>query len=238
MKVVLSVCLASALAVCLLACAHGPNRTVMEAGPAQESGPLGVVSGDEEVFEPIDLDMLMPPRSVNNNLLAGGPLVNIFGNNNAFASRMNVAMVGNGGSLFGRHSSGDLTMMGVGGGLQKARRSVKPVGPPSTVSWSDAPRLSGAGVLVLDDVNAVLVRANGMDACQALFFKDAPPTATQIKVQFTILPDGQAANVTFLEQRLNAQVSECVLAQFEAMDFSQTHGGEVVVDTVMIFEPE
>ncbi len=198
--------------------AQNPNpletKEAEVAEPPQEGGEVTVPSEQEE--EGIPQEAAEPPEEEEEESAVGG-LVDGVGSGGLGFSGTGLGGGAGGGGAFG-------TLGGINHGPD--------------VAWSGEVTLSGAGALDADAISEVLFDADGMESCAAVHFENAPPDAIEIDVQFTVGANGVVSRILVQTEGLGADVLKCIEEHIEVIEgFAEPEGGDVVVNTAMLFEP-
>ena len=215
-----------------------------------------VPKNDGPMEKEVDVKNLGVNKMLSSKNLGGGPLKNIFGNQDGFDSKMNVAMSGEGSELqvgrgqggmglrgsgsggggegFGRvHGLGEVdTGGGTGTGAKvgtKKKREVQPQmdrGTPDVGDFCDKSNLR----------RVVNSKSNAIQYCYERQLQTNPELSGKVIAQWKIGLQGQVKSTTIASSTVgNRKVESCIMRVIKRMRFEKPDGGICVINYPFVF---
>lgn len=211
---------------------------------------------DGEMVDEIDVKNIGVNKALGSKLLGAGPLKNIFGNQEGFDAKMNVAMSGEGGELVVGRGAGGMGMRGVGkggggegfgriGGLgkvdtgggkgtgakigKKKARKVRPRvsrGTPKIGDFCDKGNIR----------RVVGAKTNAVKYCYEKELQMNPELKGKIIAQWKIGLDGKVMSANIASSTMNNRsVEGCITRVIKRMRFEKPDGGICIINYPFVF---
>ena len=211
---------------------------------------------DGEMVDEIDVKQLGVNKALSSNLLGAGPLKSIFGNQEGFDSKMNVAMSGEGGDLQIGRGAGGMGMRGTGGGgggegfgrvgglgkvdtgggkgasgkvgkKKKTKVKVKMTkGSPKIGDFCDKGNIR----------RVVNGKSNAIRYCFEKELQSSPGLSGKIIAQWKVGLDGSVMDSSIASTTMNdSKVEGCIARVIKRMRFQPPNGGICVINYPFIF---
>jgi hypothetical protein len=211
---------------------------------------------DGEMVDEIDVKNIGVNKALGSKMLGAGPLKNIFGNQEGFDSKMNVAMSGEGGELqIGRGSGGmgfrgdgsggggegfgrigGLGKVDTGGGKgtgakigKKKARKVKPKlsrGTPKIGDFCDKGNIR----------RVVGGKSNAIKYCFERELQMNPELKGKIIAQWKVALDGSVMSSSIASSTMgNKKVESCITRVIKRMRFEKPDGGICIINYPFVF---
>lgn len=211
---------------------------------------------DGEMVDEIDVKNIGVNKALGSKILGAGPLKNIFGNQEGFDAKMNVAMSGEGGELVIGRGAGGMGMRGVGKGGggegfgrihglgkvdtgggkgtggklgKKAARKVEPKlssGTPQIGDFCDKANIR----------NVVSSKSNAIKYCFEKELQMNPDLAGKITAQWRVGLDGKVMGASIASSSMNnSSVEGCITRVIERMRFEKPDGGICIINYPFVF---
>jgi len=224
--------------------------------PDEEIPESKIPKVDGEMVDEIDVKNIGVNKALSSDLLGAGPLKNIFGNQEGFDAKMNVAMSGEGGELVVGRGAGGMGMRGVGkggggegfgriGGLGKGdtgggkgtggkigRKSAKKVGSrvqtgtPSLGDFCDKNNIR----------RVVGAKQNAIKYCFEKELQTNPTLSGKVMAQWKVGLDGSVSEPTIASSSLgNKDAEGCITRVIARMRFEKPNGGICVIQYPFVF---
>ncbi|MEZ4460015.1 MAG: AgmX/PglI C-terminal domain-containing protein [bacterium] len=224
--------------------------------PDEEIPESKIPKVDGEMVNEIDVKNIGVNKALSSDLLGSGPLKNIFGNQDGFDAKMNVAMSGEGGELVIGRGAGGMGMRGVGkggggegfgriGGLGKVdtgggkgtgakigRKAAKKVG--SRVQ-TGTPQLGD--FCDKNNIRRVVgARQNAIKYCFEKELQTNPTLSGKVMAQWKVGLDGSVSEPSIASSSLNNKEAEgCITRVIARMRFEKPNGGICVIQYPFVF---
>lgn len=211
---------------------------------------------DGEMVDEIDVKNIGVNKALGSELLGGGALKNIFGDQEGFDSKMNVAMSGEGGELVVGRGAGGMGMRGTGkggggegfgrihglgkvdtgggkgtgGGVGKKKaRKVKPKlskGTPQIGDFCDKGNIR----------RVVSAKSNAIKYCFERELQQNPKLAGKISAQWKVGLDGKVMSSSIASSTMNnRKVEGCIARVIKRMRFEKPDGGICIINYPFVF---
>lgn len=211
---------------------------------------------DGEMVKEVDVKNIGVNKALGSKLLGAGPLKNIFGNQDGFDAKMNVAMSGEGGELVVGRGAGGMGMRGTGsggggqgfgrvGGLgkvdtgggkgvggkigKKKARKVKPKmsrGTPKIGDFCDKGNIR----------RVVSAKGNAIRYCYEKELQMNPKLSGKVIAQWKIGLDGKVMSASIASSTINnRKVEGCIARVIKRMRFEKPDGGICVINYPFVF---
>ncbi|TDP76785.1 hypothetical protein DFR33_102422 [Bradymonas sediminis] len=211
---------------------------------------------DGEMVDEIDVKNIGVNAALGSEILGAGPLKDIFGNQEGFDSKMNVAMSGEGGDLVIGRGAGGMGMRGVGkggggegfgriqglgkvdtgggkgtgGGIGKKKaRKVKPKlsqGTPQIGDFCDKGNIR----------RVVSAKSNAIKYCFERELQQNPKLSGKISAQWKVGLDGKVMSASIASTTMNnRKVEGCIARVIQRMRFDKPDGGICIINYPFVF---
>lgn len=211
---------------------------------------------DGEMVDEIDVKNIGVNKTLSSDVLGSGPLKNIFGNQEGFDAKMNVAMSGEGGELQVGRGAGGMGMRGVGkggggegfgriGGLgkvdtgggkgtgakvgRKKARKVEPkvqTGAPSIGDFCDKGNIR----------RVVGSRQSAIKYCFEKELQTNPSLSGKITAQWKVGLDGAVMSSSIASSTMNNKAVEgCITRVIKRLRFQKPEGGICIINYPFTF---
>lgn len=211
---------------------------------------------DGEMVDEIDVKNLGVNKALGSKLLGAGPLKNIFGNQEGFDSKMNVAMSGEGGELVVGRGAGGMGMRGTGkGGGGEGFGRIGGLGKVDTGGGKGASgkiskgkkkkvkvKMTSAAPKVGDfcdkgNIRKVVgAKSNAIRYCFEKELQANPSLAGKIIAQWKVGLDGAVMDSSIASSTMgNSKVEGCIARVVKRMRFQPPNGGICVINYPFIF---
>lgn len=211
---------------------------------------------DGEMVEEIDVKNLGVNKALSSDILGQGPLKNIFGNQDGFDAKMNVAMSGEGSELQVGRGAGGMGFRGLGKGgggegfgrIQglgkvdtgggkgtggkigtKKKRTVKPKmqkGTPAIGDFCDKGNIR----------RVVGGKSNAIKYCFEKELQTNPTLSGKVVAQWKVGLDGSVMEASIASSTLNHKGAEgCITRVIKRMRFEKPNGGICVINYPFVF---
>jgi hypothetical protein len=215
-----------------------------------------VPKNDGPMKKKIDVKNMGVNKMLASKNLGGGPLKNIFGNQDGFDSKMNVAMSGSGSELQVGRGAGGMGLRGTGsggggegfgrvhglgkvdtGGGQgtgakigtKKKKKVKPKmsrGTPKIGDFCDKGNIR----------RVVSAKSNSIQYCYERQLQTSPGLKGKIIAQWKIGLQGQVKSASIASSTMgNAKVESCITRVIKRMRFEKPDGGICIINYPFVF---
>lgn len=211
---------------------------------------------DGEMVDEIDVKNIGVNKALSSDLLGSGPLKNIFGDQQGFDSKMQVAMSGEGGELVVGRGAGGMGMRGTGkggggegfgrvGGLGKVdtgggkgmggkigKKKKKKVGIKVT---KGAPKVGD--FCDKNNIRRVVgAKTNAIKYCFEKELQKNPKLSGKIIAQWNVGLDGAVMSASIASSTMkNSTVEGCITRVVKRMRFQKPNGGICVINYPFIF---
>lgn len=211
---------------------------------------------DGEMVEEIDVKNIGVNKALSSDVLGAGPLKNIFGNQDGFDAKMNVAMSGEGDALQIGRGAGGMGFRGLGGGGggegfgriqglgkvdtgggkgtggkigKKAKRKVTPKmskGAPEIGDFCDKGNIR----------RVVGGKSNAIKYCFEKELQTNPKIGGKIVAQWKVGLDGAVMTASIAETTMNNKsVEGCIARVIKRMRFEKPKGGICIINYPFVF---
>lgn len=224
--------------------------------PDEEIPESKIPKVDGEMVNEIDVKNIGVNKALSSDLLGAGPLKNIFGNQDGFDAKMNVAMSGEGGELVVGRGAGGMGMRGVGkggggdgfgriGGLGKVdtgggkgtgaklgRKSAKKVGSKVQTGTPQLGDFCDKG-----NIRSVVgAKQNAIKYCFEKELQTNPTLSGKVMAQWKVGLDGSVSDPTIASSTLNNKNAEgCITRVIARFRFQPPNGGICVIQYPFVF---
>ena len=224
--------------------------------PDEEIPESKIPKTDGEMVEEIDVKNLGVNKALSSEILGAGPLKNIFGNQDGFDAKMNVAMSGEGSELQVGRGAGGMGFRGLGGGgggdgfgrIQglgkvdtgggkgtggkigtKKKRKVKPKmtrGTPAIGDFCDKGNIR----------RVVGGKSNAIKYCFEKELQTNPTLSGKVVAQWKVGMDGAVMESSIASSTLGHKgVEGCITRVIKRMRFEKPNGGICVINYPFVF---
>lgn len=224
--------------------------------PDEEIPESKIPKSDGEMVDEIDVKNIGVNKTLSSDVLGSGPLKNIFGNQEGFDAKMQVAMSGEGGELQVGRGAGGMGMRGVGkggggegfgriGGLgkvdtgggkgtgakigRKKARKVKPQvkrGTPKIGDFCDKGNIR----------RVVGAKQAAIKYCFEKELQTNPKLSGKIIAQWKVSLDGSVMSSSIASSSMNnKKVEGCITRVIKRMRFQKPNGGICVINYPFVF---
>lgn len=211
---------------------------------------------DGEMVDEIDVKNIGVNKALGSKMLGAGPLKNIFGNQEGFDSKMNVAMSGSGSELQVGRGAGGMGMRGTGKGGggegygrihglgkvdtgggkgtgakigKKKARKVKPKlsrGTPKIGNFCDKGNIR----------RVVSAKSNAIKYCYEKVLQTKPDLKGKIMAQWKVGLDGKVMSSSIASSTMNNRsVESCITRVIKRMRFEKPDGGICIINYPFVF---
>ncbi len=224
--------------------------------PDEEIPESKIPKSDGEMVDEIDVKNIGVNKTLSSDVLGSGPLKNIFGNQDGFDAKMQVAMSGEGGELQVGRGAGGMGMRGVGkggggegfgriGGLgkgdtgggkgtgakigRKEARKVKPKvrrGTPKIGDFCDKGNIR----------RVVGAKQAAIKYCFEKELQTNPKLSGKIIAQWKVSLDGSVMSSSIASSTMNnKKVEGCITRVIKRMRFQKPNGGICIINYPFVF---
>ncbi len=211
---------------------------------------------DGEMVDQIDVKNIGVNKALGSKMLGSGPLKNIFGNQEGFSNKMNVAMSGEGGELVVGRGAGGMGMRGVGkGGGGEGFGRIHGLGKVDTGGGKGTgakigrkkarkvrPHLSHGAPKIgnfCDKGNirrVVGAKSNAIKYCFEKELQMNPKLAGKIIAQWKVGLDGRVMSSSIASSTMhNRKVEGCIARVIKRMRFEKPDGGICIINYPFVF---
>ncbi len=211
---------------------------------------------DGEMVDEVDVKQLGVNKALGSKLLGAGPLKSIFGNQEGFDAKMNVAMSGEGGELVVGRGAGGMGMRGTGsGGGGEGFGRVGGLGKVDTGGGKGASGKIGKGkkkkvkvkmakgapkIGDFCDKNnirrVVGAKSNAIKYCFEKELQANPKLSGKIIAQWKVGLDGSVMDSSVASSTMgNSKVEGCITRVVKRMRFQPPNGGICIINYPFIF---
>lgn len=211
---------------------------------------------DGEMVDEIDVKNIGVNKALGSKMLGAGPLKNIFGNQEGFDAKMNVAMSGEGGELVVGRGAGGMGMRGVGkGGGGEGFGRIKGLGKVDTGGGKGTggkigkkkarkvkPKLSRGTPKIgnfCDKGNirrVVGAKSNAIKYCFERELQMKPDLKGKIIAQWKVGLDGSVMSSSIASSTMgNRKVESCITRVIKRMRFERPDGGICIINYPFVF---
>ncbi len=224
--------------------------------PDEEIPESKIPKVDGEMVDEIDVKNIGINKALSSDVLGAGALKNIFGNQEGFDSKMNVAMSGEGGELQIGRGAGGMGLSGVGkggggegfgriGGLGKvdtgggkgtgAKLGKKKKKKVKAKMRKGAPKIGN--FCDKGDIRRVVGRkGNAIKYCFEKQLQTNPKLSGKVIAQWKVGLDGKVMSASIVSSTIgNKAVSGCVSRVIKRMRFQKPNGGICVIKYPFVF---
>jgi hypothetical protein len=211
---------------------------------------------DGEMVDEIDVKNIGVNKALGSKILGSGPLKNIFGNQQGFDAKMNIAMSGEGGELVVGRGAGGMGMRGVGkGGGGEGFGRIHGLGKVDTGGGKGTgggvgrkkarkvrPKLSRGTPQIGDFCDkgnirrVVAAKSNAIKYCFEKELQLNPKLAGKITAQWKIGLDGKVMSSSIASSTMNnRKVEGCIARVVKRMRFAKPDGGICIINYPFVF---
>jgi hypothetical protein len=211
---------------------------------------------DGDMVDEVDVKEIGVNKALGSEMLGAGPLKNIFGDQEGFDSKMNVAMSGEGGELVVGRGAGGMGMRGTGKGGggegfgrvhglgkvdtgggkgtgakigKKKARKVKPKldrGTPKVGDFCDQGNIR----------RVVSAQSNAIKYCYERELQQNPELKGKITAQWKVGLDGKVMSASVANSTINnRKVEGCITRVIQRMRFEKPDGGICIINYPFVF---
>ncbi len=224
--------------------------------PDEEIPESKVPKSDGEMVEEIDVKNIGINKALSSEVLGAGPLKNIFGNQDGFDSKMQIAMSGEGGELQVGRGAGGMGFRGGGsGGGGEGFGRIQGMGKVDTGGGKGTgakigkkkarkvkPRMSKGTPKIGDfcDKNnirrVVGAKSNAIKYCFEKELQTKPNLSGKIIAQWQVGLDGAVMSASIASSTMNdSTVEGCITRVIKRMRFQKPDGGICIINYPFVF---